>query len=384
MSKPRESIFKYRQRSLDHLKRVYAIVLSVSLGELLKDIYQTLFLQQCGLPSSTSGIQIVLLLIFFTTASVFYFQEDKLLDLRYGFDPTDTLPPASTADHSGDQLPEKWRPTSFALHFLCVMFMMMPFVLLALSAGREQLIRYGIYRFALFYLILLEFGTSLAFVHSWVTIVQIQQGLGSEEEAFASQKRSHALTMALNWLLVNGGTALLIEICLWSFPPLKQLTGSAPWRDVWFLVIFAVIAMARNIFDYFGTWPFLYLNNTEFDPSEIRRGTFSRFLMRDKAEPGSLASVLQIAGPMLVFVLSVVLLFAFKIPSALIPPASTNKVIALPCDAQSAKNPSQSAATAGSLPSSLATTDPGASKPSGPIPGSLKVSPRHRNPAVVH
>jgi len=379
MSTPREAVFKYRQRSLDHLKRVYAIVLSVSLGELLKDIYQTFFLQQCGLPASTWGIQIVLLLIFFTTASVFYFQEDKLLDLRYGFDPTDTVP-----DGSKTEMPEKWRPTSFALHFLCVMFMMMPFVLLALSAGREQLLRYGIYRFTLFYLILLEFGTSLAFVHSWVTLVQIQQGLNTREEAFASQKRSHALTMALNWLLVNGGTALLIEICFWFFPPLKQLTTSTPWHDLWFLIVFAALAMARNTLDYFGTWPFLYLNNTEFDPSEIRRRTFSRFLMRDLAEPGSVASVLQIAGPMFVFLSSIVLFFALKFPSALIPPPSFTLVISLPCPVQPANNPAALPPTTPNPKPLAPTPNLAATKPPQPGPVKPAGAHQHRQPTAVH
>jgi len=295
------SLYKYRQRSLDNLKRVYAVTLSISIGKFLENIYgnAAVFLHEnveknassITLADNILFLQFAMLIVLIATLSVFYFNEDKLIDIAYGFDPTDAEKLALRQNDKTKEVPDQWKFLPFSVYYIIVLLTLLPFSFLGLAGRVETLKAVGLKDFFIGYVALLA-GTSV--------LASINEFIVRFSPMTAASDTARGRILSTNWRIVNSSTVILLTLGYMQYWPHFRIdsTMSCPISAVdcvvprpfdgwaaytyerWFLWSFLFIAMLRNYLDIRGTWPFLIINQPyDINRNPCRDEDFSKFTL---------------------------------------------------------------------------------------------------------
>lgn len=123
-----DALFRQRERTVDNIKRIYAIVYSISFTCMLGQVFgygqRWLFsapLSKAFYPGMQ--LRLLMLLVFTTTVSVFAYQADKFLDLRYAL-----RPPA------GENVMPDWDKWDFAVDAASLILTLIPFTMMPMHS----------------------------------------------------------------------------------------------------------------------------------------------------------------------------------------------------------------------------------------------------------
>jgi hypothetical protein len=224
------ALYKYRSRSLDGLKRVYTIILSVSIGKFLEYIFFNVKIifssphhtlhNNLVTAQHNLFIQLTLFTILITTVSVFFFQEDKLLDIGFGLDPNDekALQNDKGKSRGRVKLPkfqiQKWHPATLATHCMSVILLLIPFVYLTFSSENSIIEDSGIRAFFLSYVYLITMSAVLPFINYQICKKRLPRG---------SRDRRRGRHLMMNWLIINSGTSFFSPNFIYCIPTIIEI-----------------------------------------------------------------------------------------------------------------------------------------------------------------
>ncbi|HVC60205.1 MAG TPA: hypothetical protein VND19_07600 [Acetobacteraceae bacterium] len=263
------SIQRQRERTIDNLKRLYAVTLSVSfataVGELVATLHDEHWDYRKPVDGSGIGVRITLLVVLLTTAAIFFFQSDRFLDIKYGMPRPDRRDDAAATD----ELPY-WGPIGLSIDALTVIVTVLPFPLMAYALEPHLMQRGGPVPFFLSYLLLLYLAVIPIFL-GWAVGVwnRVCNGIGSfhglrpggRETVLTEEQRSQVLSV--HWVLLDSGTALILLGLFWRMAGSGAASLCLPSAHVHigrFTLLFTIVALLRNFTDGLAVWPFLYLN----------------------------------------------------------------------------------------------------------------------------
>jgi hypothetical protein len=244
-AKAENDLIRQGERTIDNLKRLFAVVFALSFGVVatgaIEKLRPLLTAPNVAAPPWWLWLlNLEMIGVFVVTAGVFYHQSAKFLDIRY-------------AKHPLSQA----HPMGFAADYIILVLTVAPFYFLAhaLSASVTHVV--GYFWFVVFYIGLLGLGLALLLVaeirHSDFFRVRTFQETIAPDEV----RREH--TLRTYWLLMNSLILLVVLALFWIFsfftpcPPAgKDSYGLA------FLALFGVTAYLRDYFDFRYAWRFLY------------------------------------------------------------------------------------------------------------------------------
>jgi hypothetical protein len=264
-----DGLFRQRERTIDNIKRIYAVVYSISLTNVLRDIFVYC---QSSLADRTSdnfaaglSLRVVMLVVFTSTISVFAFQADKFLDLRYALRPSPLIPERC-------QTMPRWRRGDFAWDAISLIVSLVPFTLMSYAFEDEIVRRFGILPFYAAYL--LQLGMPLVFL----LITRFRHLCAGRGDAAPALPAGHNLSeearyavLSFHWFLTNGIVLIALTALYCAIGSFRHFCGTIPpgvfqWTSI---ILFTLIALARNIYDYLSAWPFLYINTRQVDPVDL-------------------------------------------------------------------------------------------------------------------
>jgi heme/copper-type cytochrome/quinol oxidase subunit 2 len=232
------------ERTVDNLKRLFAVIFALSFGIVGNGIFAKL--KTTMLPPTTSPptwlwlLNIEMATVFLVTAAVFYHQSVKFLDIRYARQPL-------SAAH----------PWGFAADYLQLVLTAAPFFLMANSLGGDVTHKVGYLWFFVSYVSLLAFGLVLLVVSEVRHSKSVREKLLKEQIAPEEIKREGLLRAY--WMVMNGAVLLVLLVAFWWTSrgggcPALPAAGALPW----FLYFFGFVALGRDYLDFRWAWPFLY------------------------------------------------------------------------------------------------------------------------------
>jgi len=232
------------ERTVDNLKRLFAVVFALSFGIVGNGIFAKL--KTTMLPPTTSPptwlwlLNIEMATVFLVTAAVFYHQSVKFLDIRYARQPL-------SAAH----------PWGFAADYLQLVLTAAPFFLMANSLGGEVTHAVGYLWFFASYVSLLAFGLVLLVVSEVRHSKEVREKLLKEQIAPEEIWREGLLRAY--WMVMNSAILLVLLVSFWwasrgNTCPARPAAGTLPW----FLYFFGFVALGRDYLDFRWAWPFLY------------------------------------------------------------------------------------------------------------------------------
>jgi len=244
-----EGVFRQRERTIDNIKRIYAVVYSVSFAYILREIldYAEHWLNSSVSKGFASGLQLrlLLLLVFTSTVSVFAYQADKFLDLRYSF-----RPPGSPPTHM-----PRWHRSDFAIDAGSLILTLIPFVLMSYAFKSDLIDRYGVIPFVVSYLLQLGFAVVLlAFVRLKYILGAADRSVrrhahavaGPANAALSEEKRYAAVS--IHWFVTNCWAVIALAVAFSATGP-APLCGTSMHPPLSrFVAVFVAIALLRNGF----------------------------------------------------------------------------------------------------------------------------------------
>lgn len=227
------------ERTIDNLKRLFAIVFSVSYGlsiAFLLDRAQP-FLTDPRKFEEVSWVDVIVTLevylVFIITAGVFYHHGARFLDNRYG---------------SADA--HRVRPSDFVWDFGLLFVQMIPFLTMAFALSPEVTQTHGYTWFFFAYVLAFLLGLIL------LVLAAVKDRVRSN---LPSRIQNEISVLRLYWMAMNATVMLTILAAFYAFerygqrcPANHQLGDSAGL----FISTFALIAILRDWFDLRGTWEF--------------------------------------------------------------------------------------------------------------------------------
>lgn len=232
------------ERTVDNLKRLFAVVFALSFGVVGNGVFaklKTAILTPVKSPPFWLWVlNVEMIVIFLVTAAVFYHQSVKFLDIRYARHPL-------SAAH----------PWGFAADYLQLVLTAAPFFLMANSLGWEVTHAAGYLWFFTSYVSLLSFGLLLLLASEMRHSHTVREKILKEQIAPEEVKREGLLRAY--WLVMNSTVLLILLVAFWWV----SRDGACPLRptawSVWsFPQFFVVMALARDYLDFRWAWPFLY------------------------------------------------------------------------------------------------------------------------------
>lgn len=257
-----EHIVRQRERTVDNVKRLYAFFLSLSFSNVFRELverydqplktYADAVLQH---PWAALGLALPALLlfaIFFLTSSIFYFQADRLFDVRFAL--------AEIDPYTGGRDMAGWRPYSFFVEYISLILQMVPFALMSF-AFTKRLPMQGV---------VTEFYFSFALLFIIPGVVTSCKRIGT----YFKKLETTPTKITVHWLWNNSLSLLVIGIgfvvYVQSWTPGTMTPGTmtlqleaSPLGTLCFCLLFTVVASARNFYDYSRTWQFLKLGTTD-------------------------------------------------------------------------------------------------------------------------
>jgi hypothetical protein len=231
---------RQRERTVDNLKRLFALVFSLSFalaGAHLFALTKPFLLGDASFELHGGSFLITLEMfgVFAITAAVFYHQGAKFLDNKYAW--------------PGDLSPH---PYELAWDFFSLVLQMVPFVFLASVLAPDVISRYGFTWFFFAYIVTFYGGLILLLAGKMRDSVKRLWKQPTEREKEADKVRNY-------WLLMNSTSLLVIGLLFaWRIHVGDKCPPNFVDSDYSFLGFFGVLALLRDFFDYSWVWPFVY------------------------------------------------------------------------------------------------------------------------------
>jgi uncharacterized membrane protein len=153
LSEEQKDIIRQRERTIDNLKRLFAMIFSISFGVLAQSVIGKLEPILTGdelaiPPLHTWILNGEMIAVFAITGGVFYHQSTKFLDIRYAKQPLSEA-----------------HPLGFAFDYAALAFTVAPFFLMAHFLDQKFTHSIGFIWFFFAYLLLIAQGLVLLFLH---------------------------------------------------------------------------------------------------------------------------------------------------------------------------------------------------------------------------
>jgi len=236
---------RQRERTVDNLKRLFALVFSLSFAAAGVNFFGRIKPYLIGtekfddLTFSAIAMNIEIFLVFAVTAGVFYHHGCKFLDKRYALADS---PPAE--------------PMGFAIDFLTLVAQVLPFVFMANALSGDI---YSAYGFTWFF-----FSYCAAFFGGLLLLYLGELRSQSDEVSVFGRTSNHGRVVRHYWILMNSAIMLLIGILFMTWVKLGYACPLNPALSGYsFLILFGILALLRDVFDFFWIWPFQYPQQNE-------------------------------------------------------------------------------------------------------------------------
>jgi hypothetical protein len=238
-------LIRQGERTVDNLKRLFAVVFAISFGVLGQNVIERLRPIFSDAHATVPPLAIWMIYggmigVFCITAGVFYHQSVKFLDVRYAKAPL-------TEAH----------PFGFAFDYAILVLTAAPFFLMAHSLNRLVTARVGFTLFFVSYMILIGSGLSLLILGDIRHLSVVRRVL--LRETFPDEELERQWIISRYWLVMNSFFFLLL-MCLFA--------ASTDWEPCptagrgnnisWFMYVFGVVTISRDLLDYRYAWRFLY------------------------------------------------------------------------------------------------------------------------------
>lgn len=244
-AKAETDLIRQGERTIDNLKRLFAVVFALSFGVVATGAIDKLRPLLAAKAVAAPPLWLWLLSlemigVFVVTAGVFYHQSAKFLDIRYAKHPLSEA-----------------HPMGFATDYLILVLTVAPFYFMAhaLSAGVTHAV--GYFWFVMFYVGLLGLGLVLLLVaelrHSDFFRIKTFQ------ETIAADELRRERTLRTYWLLMNSLILFVVLALFWSFTFLTKCPPAGhDFSGLLFLGLFGAVALLRDYLDFRYAWRFLY------------------------------------------------------------------------------------------------------------------------------
>lgn len=268
-----DALFRQRERTIDNIKRIYAVVYSISFTNILLQIvqYSTRWLlageswlgKVANVKAFAAGFQLrlLMLLIFTSTVSVFAYQADKFLDLRYALRPPD----------GQQQFMPRWHKWDFAIDATSLILTLVPFALMSYAFTVDLVDRYGIIPFFAGYLLLLGLSVALLLLVRLKYVVSRcgQVRLARDPNGQLPEETRYA-ALSVHWFVTNGFIGFVLTLVfLWAGHSGTRCAMAMYGRPAWFVGTFVILALLRNIVDFRVVWPFLHVNERTLTRADL-------------------------------------------------------------------------------------------------------------------
>lgn len=234
---------KQSERTIDNLKRLYAVLFALSFGAVVKAGFEKLsaFAEPTVAPHWLAfGVHTELTLAFMVTAGLFYYQGDRFLDVAYAKAPLRDV-----------------GPMEFGVDYLTNVLTMMPFFLMANALSNDLINRFGFLWFAVSYVVLISLGLGLLVVRDiWWAIRSI-----------AHARELHALQSF--WMIMNSLAVTAVVIAYHHFQKFDACPARVGSGVPWFLFALGGLILLRDGVDFMHGWAVLYPVNPKSKQGQL-------------------------------------------------------------------------------------------------------------------
>ncbi len=251
-------IIRQRERTVDNVKHLYAFFLSLSFGNVFRELverydqplktYADTILQHPMAALQLALPPLLIFAIFFITSSIFYFQADRLFDVRFAL--------AEEDSGTGKKVMAEWKPYPFFVEYISLILQMIPFALMSFAFTK---------RFPLPSMV-----TEFYFSYSLLFIIPGEVTLCKYVGNFFRNEETTPTPITVHWLWINSLSLLALGLGFaFYLGSWNSTAGSSPFQisplsTLFFCLLFAVVASARNFLDYTRVWQFLRLGDTTY------------------------------------------------------------------------------------------------------------------------
>ena len=219
------------ERTVDNLKRLYAVLFAVSFTVLANVTFQKIanFARTLTINWEDVFLQGELTTAFVITAGLFYYQGDRFLDVSYARAPIADI-----------------KPAHFGIDYLVNVFTMAPFFLMANALSGRFIADVGFTWFFIAYLTLISFGLFLLLVRDVLSLF-----VGTVDGLPAVQ------AIKVFWMLMNGVLLLAVLLLFGAF----QHAGYAcppKMPGLGFVAVLGGIIFLRDYLDFTRGWAIFY------------------------------------------------------------------------------------------------------------------------------
>jgi hypothetical protein len=236
---------RQRERTIDNLKRLFALVFSLSFAAAGVNFFGRIKPYLVGeqkfydLTFAAIAMNIEIFLVFAVTAGVFYHHGCKFLDRRYAL---------AESPHA--------EPLGFAMDFLTLVAQVIPFVFMANALSSDI---YSVYGFTWFF-----FSYCAAFFGGLLLLYTGELRSHSDKGSLVGRTSNHGRMVRHYWILMNSAILLAIGILFMIWVKLGAACPLNPALSGYsFLIIFGILALLRDVLDFFWIWPFQYPQKEE-------------------------------------------------------------------------------------------------------------------------
>ena len=222
------------ERTIDNLKRLYAVLFALSFGVAASATYSKIdsFLGYIHFDWVAIFVHSELTVAFVITAGLFYYQGDRFLDVVYARAPI--------ADTS---------PVNFAIDYLVNVLTMTPFYLIAHSLDEKFTASVGFTWYFISYFVLIGFGLALLFARDVHALVASRAVVDQNVEA-----------LKIFWMVMNSALLLLVVL---AFSYVRRATHACPTNlangaSAVYVAFFGLIIFVRDYLDFTHGWAVLY------------------------------------------------------------------------------------------------------------------------------
>jgi hypothetical protein len=191
---------RQRERTVDNVKRLYAFFLSLSFSNVFRELverydqplktYADAILQHPVAALQLALPPMLVFAIFFVTSSIFYFQADRLFDVRFALAEQDAA--------TGEKLMAEWKPYAFFVEYISLILQMIPFALMSFAFTKRFPMR-GV---------VTEFYFSYALLFIIPSAVTLCKRVGK----FFRNEETTPTPITVHWLWINSLSLLAIGV----------------------------------------------------------------------------------------------------------------------------------------------------------------------------